>query len=231
MRILPLMFHGDIGKGIDDASTDPDRDGTETQLVEPLPTGRQRIFPNQHAAVITKHPVRPADFVDHLPLRHRDRQVVELRFRFDDGVRDATAEEQGGNQRKNEDAGACEPKPRFSRWLRHRVESNTPGGNVAMLVNNHNGRCLVGVQKDRLFFTRPTPAVIFHPPSPPIALQSFSRDASFRGRPQRGFAYGREVHDAPDKARHVCDAREMVSGPCPVSAQCPRARCARFKAR
>ncbi len=127
MRILPLMFHGDIGKRIDDASADPDRNGTETEFVEPLPACRQRIFPHQHAAVITKHPIRPADFVDDLPFRHWDGQVVELRFRFDDGVREAAAEEQSGHdQRKNEGAGAREPKPRFFRWLRHRVESSTP---------------------------------------------------------------------------------------------------------
>ena len=53
MRILPLVFHGDIGKRIDDASADPDRNRTETEFVEPLPACRQRIFPHQHAAVIT----------------------------------------------------------------------------------------------------------------------------------------------------------------------------------
>jgi hypothetical protein len=46
-------------------------------------------------------------------------------------------------------------------------------------------------------FTHPTPTRIFHPPDPPIASQSFTRDASVR----KGGRSNRRENDAWGKVR------------------------------
>jgi len=43
----------------------------------------------------------------------------------------------------------------------------------------------VGCSKRLAFPTHPAPAILLHPPDPPIASQSITRDASFTERPQQ----------------------------------------------
>ena len=76
------MFRRDVGEGIENAAADPDRDRAESQLIEPLFASREGIFPDQQTAIVTQHTVRPTDLVDHLGLRHRHGQPVQLGFRL-----------------------------------------------------------------------------------------------------------------------------------------------------
>ena len=73
--------------------------------------------------------------------------------------------------------------------------------------------------KKAVILTRPTPALRFLPTRPPIAAQSFTRDAPFRrrGRSEVRDAKNNEAHGAMDKEHHVC-ARQRV-GERPVSSK------------
>jgi hypothetical protein len=46
----------------------------------------------------------------------------------------------------------------------------------------------VGCSRRLAFSTHPAPAILLHPPDPPIASQSISRDAPFTERPQQAKA-------------------------------------------
>ena len=80
------MFCGNVGEGIENAAADPDRDRAEGQLIEPLFAGREGIFPDQQTAIVTQHTVRTTDLFDHLGLRHRHSQPVQLGFRLHNRV-------------------------------------------------------------------------------------------------------------------------------------------------
>jgi hypothetical protein len=96
------MFRSDVGEWIENAAADPDRERAESQLIEPLFAGREGIFPDQQAAIVTQHTIRPTDLVDHLGLRHRHGQPVQLGFRLHNRVDDPASRKCAGKTNDHE---------------------------------------------------------------------------------------------------------------------------------
>jgi hypothetical protein len=84
---------------------------------------------------------------------------------------------------------------------------------MSLVFSNLSISIAYRVFKKAVDLTRPTPErqdAPLHGGGPSKVRDAKNNDATF--------ADGREVHVAPNKARTFVNARETVSGPCPVSA-------------